>query len=88
MARDHLERRWIILSQDGRYAPIGNQADPSADAMRTAEDSLRASGFAGWVAVMEGTPYGIPRPRLTLVQSLGEPTGTWEDAVFKFLERH
>jgi len=79
------DRRWIILCEDGRYATV--DADPTPDEIGEAENSLRSSGLAGWLAIMEGSPYGLPTPRLMPVRSLADPRGSWDDVVANFLER-
>ncbi|MDB5963480.1 MAG: hypothetical protein JWP59_4774 [Massilia sp.] len=68
------ERRWIVLSTDGRYVTLGRASDPSENEVRRAEDALRMQGLAGWLAVMEGNPYVGAIPRLLEVRSLAEPT--------------
>ena len=80
------ERRWVVVSEDGRYAPVSCSSEPTEDELREAENSLRNSGLAGWLAIMEGTPYG-PAPGLLRVRSLADPSGRWDDAVAQFLER-
>ena len=73
-------RRWIILSTDGRYVTLGRASDPSEEEIRASGAALRAQGLAGWLAVMEGDPYGGPDPRLLEVRPLGDPTVTFADA--------
>jgi hypothetical protein len=81
-----LERRWVVLSEDGRYAPVRCSWEPTQKEIGEAESSLRTSGLAGWLAIMEGTPYG-PTPSLLPVRSLADPSGSWDEAVAHFLER-
>jgi hypothetical protein len=80
------ERRWVVLSEDGRYAPVRCASEPTQDEIGEAECFLRTSGLAGWLAILEGTPYG-PSPSLLRVRSLAEPSGSWDDAVAHFMER-
>jgi hypothetical protein len=70
-----IERRWIVLSVDGRYATLGRETDPCGDEIEAAEAALRAQGTAGWLAVMEGNPHVGRLPRLMQVRSLGTPEG-------------
>jgi hypothetical protein len=79
------ERRWMVLSEDGRHAWLGRHSDPSPDEVATVEASLVTKGLAGWVAVLEGD-YWRRRDRLVLieVQSLGAPTVAFADAVQAF----
>jgi hypothetical protein len=74
------ERRWIVLGTDGRYVTLGRASDPSDDEVRGAEDALRVQGLAGWLAVMEGSPYVGAVPRLLEVRPLAEPAVPFADA--------
>lgn len=74
------ERRWIVLCTDGRYVSLGRASDPSEEQVRSAEKTLEAQGLAGWLAVMEGNPYGGPIPRLLEVRPIAGPTVPFEDA--------
>jgi len=74
------ERRWIILGTDGRYVTLGRASDPSDEEVSGAEESLRAQGLAGWLAVMEGNPYVGAVPRLMEVRPLARPAVPFEDA--------
>lgn len=76
----------MVLSEDGRYAPVRCSSEPTPEEIGEAESSLRTSGLAGWLAIMEGTPYG-PTPSLLQVRSLADPSSSWDDAVAQFLER-
>ena len=80
------ERRWIVLSEDGRYAPVVCFLEPAQEEIAEVERSMRASGLAGWLAIMDGMPYG-PAPSLLRVRSLADPPGNWDDAVAQFLKR-
>jgi len=68
------ERRWIVLSEDGRFVTLGRASDPSEAEILDAERALIAQGLAGWLAVMQGNPYVGAAPRLMEVRRLGEPT--------------
>jgi hypothetical protein len=74
------ERRWVVLGTDGRYVTLGRASDPSEDEVRGAEETLRAQGLAGWLAVMEGNPYVGAVPRLLEVRPLAEPAVPFTDA--------
>ncbi|MFC7552328.1 hypothetical protein ACFQU7_08815 [Pseudoroseomonas wenyumeiae] len=69
-----MERRWVILGEDGRHVTLGRASDPSEDEIRRAEEQLRAQGLAGWLAVMQGNPYTGTMPRLMMVRPLAEPS--------------
>lgn len=75
-----MERRWIVLSTDGRYVTLGRASDPSEDEVRQAEGRLRAKGLAGWLAVMEGNPYVGAIPSLMEVRPLADPGVPFQDA--------
>ncbi|MBS5905280.1 MAG: hypothetical protein KIC89_21715 [Acetobacteraceae bacterium] len=74
------ERRWIVLSTDGRYVTLGRATDLSEDEVRGAEEALRAQGLAGWLAVMEGNPYVGAEPRLMEVRPLADPVVSFAEA--------
>jgi|SRR5579859_6860193 len=80
------ERRWIVLSEDGRYAPVSCSSEPTQDEIGEVERSMQTSGLAGWLAIMDGMPYG-PAPSLLRVRSLADPPSNWDDAVAQFLDR-
>jgi hypothetical protein len=75
------DRRWIVLTEDGRYATIGRARDPGEDDIVRAEDGLKAQGLAGWLAAMSGTEYAKVTPTFLEVRPLGKPTSSFEDAV-------
>lgn len=81
------ERRWIILSEDGRYATLGRHTDPSEAEIEAAGAGLAAQGLGGWVAVMDGF-YHRPRSRLVLmmVRPVAPCPVAWEQAVEAFQE--
>jgi len=49
-----LERRWIILAQDGRHVTMGRAAPPSDAEIAAAAAALAAQGLAGWLAMLDG----------------------------------
>ena len=73
------DRRWVIVSEDGRYATIGRASDPTDAQIREAEDALRRQGLAGWLAVMSGSAYGTKLPSLMAVRPLASPTKPWDE---------
>lgn len=74
------ERRWIVLGTDGRYVTLGRASDPSEEEVLGAEEALLAQGLAGWLAVMEGSPYVGAAPRLLEVRRLAQPAVPFADA--------
>ena len=74
------ERRWIVLSEDGRFVTLGRVSDPSEQEIRDAEVALVKQGLAGWLAVMQGNPYVGHEPRLMEVHALGQPSMSWDAA--------
>ena len=78
------ERRWIVLSTDGRYVALGRASDPSEEEVRCAEEGLRAQGLAGWLAVMEGNPHVGAVPLLMEVSPLAGPTVPFAEAAATF----
>jgi hypothetical protein len=78
------ERRWVVLGEDGRYGTLGRAADPSEEEIGRIEDSLRAQGLSGWLAIMSGSPYAHRPPELLMVRPLAAPRGTFNAAVEAF----
>jgi hypothetical protein len=74
------ERRWIVLGTDGRYVTLGRASDPSEAEMRDAEETLRAQGLSGWLAVMQGNPYVGTEPQLMEVRPLAAPAVAFAEA--------
>ena len=73
------ERRWVVVSIDGRYVTLGLNSDPSEEEITIAEGALRSQNMSGWLAVMEGNPWiGCP-PRLLEVRPLASPTSAFAD---------
>jgi len=77
MNRSH-ERRWVIVTLDGRYVTLGRRSDPSEEEIRQAEASLRAQGLEGWLAVMQGNPHTGDIPYLMEVRPLAGARGPFE----------
>jgi|GEM_PF-2752885 len=75
-----LERRWVVVGEDGRYVTLGRASDPSETEILDAERALGANGLAGWLAVMQGAPYSEVTPRLMVVRTLGTPKSTFQSA--------
>jgi hypothetical protein len=73
------DRRWVIVSEDGRYTTIGRASDPTDAQIRDAEDALRRQGLAGWLAVMSGSAYGTKVPSLMAVRPLASPIKPWDE---------
>jgi hypothetical protein len=78
------ERRWIVLGEDGRHVSLGRHTDPTSDEVALAEEALRRSGQAGWLAIMDGNPYTGGMPQLMMVRPLSSPSEAWEKAVSSF----
>lgn len=74
------ERRWIVLSTDGRYTTLGRASDPSEEELARVETALRAQGLSGWLAVMQGNPHSGAAPRLMEVRPLAEPSLPFDKA--------
>jgi hypothetical protein len=61
------ERRWIVLTEDGRHITLGRYTDPSPEEIATAEAGLAEQGLSGWLAVMKGNYYERVQPSLMMV---------------------
>jgi hypothetical protein len=79
------ERRWIVLSDDGRHVTLGRHSDPTPEELREAGEALHRVGLGGWLAVMEGTYYRNGTPvELMMVRELATPKSDWTTAVSDF----
>jgi hypothetical protein len=59
------ERRWILLTIDGRHATLARSAEPTEAEVVQAASALAAAGLTGWLATMEGE-YWSRRRRVVL----------------------
>jgi hypothetical protein len=80
-----LERRWAIIAPDGRHVWLGRHSDPSPDEIADAENSLRAQGLGGWLAVVAGD-YWSRHAKLEVLEvlALAKPKGSFESAASAF----
>ncbi|MCW3476752.1 hypothetical protein [Limobrevibacterium gyesilva] len=79
------ERRWLVLSTDGRHTTIGRATDPTPNEITALETALAAQGLAGWLAIAEGDYHAIRDPmHLMIVRELGNPGVAFSDAVAAF----
>jgi hypothetical protein len=78
------ERRWIVLSHDGRHVTLGRHTDPSEEEISRAAEALRRSGLGGWLAVLEGIYYGRGPVSLMEVRELVPSPIAWQDAARAF----
>jgi hypothetical protein len=79
------ERRWIILTQDGRHVTIGRAAPPSKAEVEAAAAALAAQGLAGWLATLDGNYWSQHRVAFAPVQMLGDgATLDWPAAITAF----
>jgi hypothetical protein len=78
------ERRWIILSEDGRHVTVGRATDPSEAEIQAAGKALRQTGQGGWLAILDGIYYARGAVSLMMVRELAPASASWEEAVAKF----
>ena len=72
------DRRWVVLSPDGRWATLGRSRDPSEEDIARAAAALPCGG---WLAVMSGSPYAAGVPTFLEVRRLGDPVRGFGEAV-------
>ena len=87
-AERNREHRWVVVGEDGRFVTVGRHTDPSEDEILSTESALRSAGLAGWLAVMQGSPYAREVPRLLMVRPLAAPTFGFEKAAAAFSAHH
>lgn len=78
------DRRWIVLTEDGRYSTIGRFGDPSEEEIARLESGLKAQGLAGWLAVQSHSRFAKMAPTVIEVRPLGIPKVLFSDAVTAF----
>lgn len=74
------ERRWVVVTSDGRYVSLGRHSDPSEEEITAAEQALRSQNVSGWLAIMKGSPWIGDPPNLLEVRPLACPSTTFADA--------
>ena len=80
-----VERRWIILAQDGRHVTMGRAAPPSDAEIGAAAAALTAQGLAGWLTTLDGSYWSRRRVTLAPVQMLGDDAALdWPAAITAF----
>ena len=88
MSGNARERRWLVLTQDGRHATLGRHSDPTPSELDAASDALRRDGVGGWLAVLDGAYYDpMAAGTLLMVRILAEPALDWPAAAEAFAER-
>ena len=85
-SRQSREKRWIVLSDDGRHVTLGRHSDPSDDEINRAGEALRATGIGGWLALLEGIYYGRGEVALMMVREVAPPRAQWDFAVASFIK--
>jgi hypothetical protein len=78
--KETVERRWIILGEDGRFVSIGRFSKPSEAEIHAAEAALQSQHLSGWLAIMSGNPYAEHVPHIIEVQELAKPTRSFAEA--------
>ena len=54
------ERRWLIVSEDGRHVWLGRHTDPSLEEVERAGAALDGQGIAAWLAARMGSTQVKP----------------------------
>ena len=76
------DRRWIVLSEDGRAATLGRVRDPSDDEIAQTETEFASRGIAGWLAIQSHSFHAEgPPPSFMEIKPLGVPAVSFETAV-------
>jgi hypothetical protein len=70
----------VEIAQRTLSATLGRHSDPSEDEITIAERALLEKNLSGWLAIMEGDPWGGSPPRLLEVRPLASPTSSFSDA--------
>jgi hypothetical protein len=80
------EKRWIVLSSDGRHTTVGRHTDPTEDEIGRLAEGLKAASLGGWLAITEGVYYSKGKLSVMMVRELApSPSNmSWESAVAAF----
>jgi hypothetical protein len=82
------EKRWAVITSDGRHSWLGRHTDPNEDELSAATAALQAQGVtAAWVAVTEGVYYQPDHHMTVLMVRSLLGGGDWEAAKGAFLAR-
>ena len=49
-----LERRYLLIAEDGRHTTLGRATEPDQEALDIAAEGLDSLGLAGWYVLAEG----------------------------------
>ena len=79
-------RTWAVIAEDGRHSWLGRETNPTPEEVDAVEKGLTTAGLGGgWLAVVEGTYFGVRQLELLMVRELGKPVTGWIDARDSFL---
>ena len=80
------ERRWLVVTADGRHVTVGRDTDPTGDEIQMLSRQVDELGVAAWLAIQAGD-YHDPEAALELmeVRRIGRREGNWEQARTAFL---
>ena len=72
--------RTVFLATDGRHVTIGRGDDH--DLPPDVLTAIQAQQLRGWLAVMDGSPYGRKQPKLSRIHAVeGATDAEWDTAV-------
>ena len=80
------EKRWAVITQDGRHTWLGRATDPTEAELAAVACELSRYGTAGWLAVTEGIYYGKGVLKVMMVRPL-YGAADWDLALAAFHER-
>lgn len=80
VARRSREKRWLIVSEDGRHATLGRHTDPTDEQIQRCGAQLDRQGLAGWLVVSEGAYYSNSPVTLLMVRPITTKAGDWNTA--------
>jgi hypothetical protein len=78
------EKRWLVLSQDGRHTWLGRHRDPDSSDIEQAAEGLARQGITGWLAVSEGVYYDASQVITVMIVKPLHGEGDFESAVEAF----
>lgn len=83
-----MERRYLLVAQDGRHTTLGRATEPDDETLDTAAEGLDSLGLAGWYVLSEGRYY-VPEDAISLlpIRRLTSTEGDWDVAAGEFVRR-
>lgn len=81
------DRRYLLISSDGRYTTLSRDTVPDEETIDIATEGLDSVGMAGWLVMSEGDYRGDDPLILIPIRLLTAVSDDWEAAAIEFSKR-